>query len=225
MILILFGPPGAGKGTQAKMLSSYLRIPHISTGDILRENVKIGTLLGKKAKSYMDKGELVPDQLVTDMIEDRVKKTDAKKGFILDGYPRNISQAESFDAIAKAINSDVGLAIYIETSKNVIVERLCGRRLCKKCERIYHIKNMPPKKNNICDDCGSELYQRDDDKEETILNRLNVYLNQSTPVLDYYSKQGKLKRVSGDLGLNLVFDTLKDILKDYKNHGLEKVAK
>ncbi|MBL7129898.1 MAG: adenylate kinase [Candidatus Omnitrophica bacterium] len=225
MIIILFGPPGAGKGTQAKLLSNYLNIPHVSTGDILRERVKENSSLGKKAKSYMDKGELVPDELVTDMISDRIQKPDAKEGFILDGFPRNISQAEALGKIVKDIGSDIDLAIYIETSKDVIVKRLSGRWICKKCSKIYHIVNIPPKKDMICDDCGIELYQREDDKEETILNRLNVYLKQSTPVLGYYSKEGKLKRLNGDSRLELVFDSLKDILKHLNNSDLKRVGK
>jgi len=225
MILILFGPPGAGKGTQAKLLSDYLNIPHISTGDILRVHVKNNSPLGQKAKFYMNKGDLVPDELVTDMIADRVKKPDARKGFILDGYPRNISQAKAFKNIVKDIGCKVDLAIYIETSKDVIVKRLSGRWLCKKCNRIYHSINMPPKKDNICDDCGVDLYQRQDDKEETILNRLDIYSKQSTPVLDFYSKEGKLKKVNGDLQLELVFDYLKDIVKRLNNSDLEKIIK
>jgi len=223
MIVILFGPPGAGKGTQAKLLSSYLKIPHVSTGDILRENVKQDTGLGQKAKSYMNTGELVPDELVTDMMSERVRKSDAKDGFILDGYPRSIPQAEAFSNILKEIGSEIDLAIYIETSRDVIVKRLSGRWLCKKCGRIYHTVNMPPKKDNICDDCNIDLYQREDDKEETILNRLNVYLKQSTPVLDYYSKESKLKKVDGDHSPEVIFDSLKIILGN--NSDLKQLSK
>lgn len=223
MIVVLFGPPGAGKGTQAKLVSNYLKIPHISTGDILRENVKQNTQLGQKAKSYMDKGELVPDELVTDMIFDCIGKPDAKDGFILDGYPRSIPQAEALDKILKDASSSIDLAVYMETSKDVIVKRLSGRWLCKKCGRIYHAVNMPPMKDNICDDCSIDLYQRDDDKEETILNRLSVYLKQSTPVLDYYAKENKLMKVNGDTKPEVVFDSLKDALGN--NSDLKKVNK
>ncbi|MFC1646184.1 adenylate kinase [Candidatus Omnitrophota bacterium] len=225
MIIVLFGPPGAGKGTQAKLLSSCLKIPHVSTGDILRENVGKDTSLGKKAKSYMDKGELVPDELVTNMISDRVRKSDAKDGFVLDGYPRSIPQAQVLDKIVRDIKSKIDLAICIETSEDVIVKRLSGRWLCKKCNRIYHITNMPPKKDNVCDDCDIELYQRQDDKKETVLNRLNVYLKQSTPVLDYYSRQNKLKRVNGDSKPEIILDSLKNILEDIQNSDLEKTSK
>lgn len=224
MILILFGPPGAGKGTQAKLLSDYSKIPHVSTGDILREHVRNNSPLGQKAQNYMNKGDLVPDELVTDMIADRIKKPDAKEGFILDGYPRNISQAKAFNDIVKDIGTKVDIAVYIETSKDVIVKRLSGRRLCKNCSRIYHNLNMPPKKENICDDCGADLYQ-EDDKEQTILNRLDVYLKQSTPVLNFYSKEGKLKKVNGDLQLELVFDYLKDTVNRLNNSDLEKTIK
>ena len=209
MNIILFGPPGAGKGTQAKSMSEYLKVPNISTGDILRNNVKEGTELGREAKAYMDKGELVPDDLLINMISDYLKRPEAKKGFILDGYPRTIAQAEALSKIIKNID----LAINLETSKDVIVKRLSGRRVCKKCGRNYHMTNMPPKKDMICDDCGVELYQREDDKEKTILNRLNVYLKQSMPVLDYYEKLGKLKTVAADLDAPRVFEDIKEILQ------------
>ena len=225
MIIILFGPPGAGKWTQAKLLSNYFNIPHISTGDILRRHVKEDSVLGNKAKLYMDSGELVPDELVTDMILERIRKPDAKNGFILDGYPRNVSQAQSLNKSVKEIGFDVDLAIYFEASKDVIVKRLSGRRVCKKCERIYHVVNMPPKKDMVCDDCGTELYQRKDDREETIINRLNVYLKQSTPVLDYFSKHSKLKKISADSEANSVFNVLKDTLDHLKNSDLEKINK
>ncbi|MDD5291693.1 MAG: adenylate kinase [Candidatus Omnitrophica bacterium] len=208
MNIVLFGPPGAGKGTQAKLLSEYLKIPHISTGDILRNNVKEDTDLGRKAKEYMDKGELVPDSLLIDMISDCLGKPQAKNGFILDGYPRTLAQAEALNKILKHID----LSIYLKTSKDIIVKRLCGRRVCKKCGRNYHLVNMPPKKDMICDDCGVGLYQREDDKEQTILNRLNVYLKQSTPVLDYYKKSGKLETISADSDASYVFADIKKLL-------------
>ena len=223
MIIILFGPPGAGKGTQAKLLSRYLNIPHISTGDILRRQVKEGSSLGKKAKLYMDRGELVPDELISDMISDYIRKPDTKRGFILDGYPRNISQAQVLSKVVKDIGLNIDLAVFLETSKDVIVKRLSGRRVCKKCERNYHLVTMPPKKDMVCDDCGVELYQREDDKEETIINRLNVYLKQSTPVLDYYATQGKLKKISGDSEADSVFNVLGDTLDHLKSSNLEGI--
>jgi len=216
MIIILFGPPGAGKGTQAEILSSELKILNISTGDILRKNVKEDTTLGKTAKSYMDKGQLVPDQLVTDMVSDRLTKEDTNNGFILDGYPRNTSQAEALDQILNQTKRAVDIAFYLETNKDVAVKRLSGRRVCRNCGKNYHVINMPSKKENICDECGGDLYQRDDDKEETIINRLNVYLDQSTPVLDYYQKQNKLIKLNGDLDAKEVFSDIKKILDGHK---------
>jgi len=212
MIIILFGPPGAGKGTQAELLSQKLKIPSISTGDILRQNVKEKTELGLTAKSFMDKGQLVPDRLVIEMLTQRLRDKDTKYGFILDGYPRNVSQAETLDEILKSSGQQIDRAFYLESSKETVVDRLSGRRVCEKCGKNYHIKNMPPKKDGICDDCGGRLIQRDDDKEETIVNRLNVYLKQSTPVLDYYNKQNKLIRLNGNQDAKEVFLKIINIL-------------
>ena len=220
MIIILFGPPGAGKGTQAEILSNKLKIPRISTGDILRKNVTENTSLGMNAKSYMDKGQLVPDQLVTEMTSDRLNNEDTGNGFILDGYPRNASQAEALDQMLKESNRAVNMAIYLKAEKDIVVKRLSGRRVCKGCGKNYHTVNMPPKKENICDECGGDLYLRNDDKEETIINRLNVYLNQSTPVLDYYTKQNKLIKLNGGLGAEEVFLEIKKILAGYKVNSI-----
>ncbi len=216
MILILFGPPGAGKGTQAKLLSTHLTSEHISTGDILRQHVRDRTSLGEKAKSYMDTGELVPDKLVTDMMSDCIQRLDKDKGFILDGYPRTYSQAEALSRLLDGVGRSIDMAVYFQTDKEVIVRRLSGRRICKKCSRIYHIETMPPVKDMVCDDCNSDLYQREDDKESTILNRLAVYLKQSTPVLDYYEKKALLKRINGNLDAQSVFVVLKDTLSHHK---------
>lgn len=211
MILILFGPPGAGKGTQAKLISDYAKIQHISTGDILRQHVKEGSAIGLKAKAYMDKGELVPDELVTDMLSDYLQRpeTNAKKGFILDGFPRTRSQAQALDALLKKLGLKVSAALYFDATKDVIIKRLSGRRVCKQCGCIFHIVNMPPQREMLCDKCGSGLIQRDDDKEETIIRRLEVYHKQSTPVLRYYEKQNILRRVNGDLEADEVFKIVK----------------
>lgn len=202
MKLILFGPPGAGKGTQAKLLIEKFGLPHISTGDILRSEVKNNTDLGKQAKSFMDAGKLVPDSLVTEMVRKRMRSSDLGKGFILDGYPRTESQAKALDEI---LEGGIDMAIYLSTSEGVVVQRLTGRRVCPKCGTNYHMTNMPPKKDMLCDQCQVGLFQRPDDNESTVKNRLQVYLNESSAVLDFYKKQGRLERVSGDLDSDEVF--------------------
>jgi len=199
-VLILLGPPGAGKGTVGKRLSEDWKIPLISSGDILRENVKRKTPLGKKAKEYMDKGELVPDSIVTELIKERIKEDDCKDGFILDGYPRNKRQAEILDQILKN-NTDI-LVVNLIADDDFLVKRLANRRVCEKCGAIYHLINIPPKKPGICDICGGKLIQREDDKEEVIRNRLEVYREKTSPLLEYYSKKGILKEVRGDQELN-----------------------
>lgn len=205
MRLILFGPPGAGKGTQAKLISKKLGLVHISTGDILRSEVKDDTDLGKKAKSFMDAGQLVPDTLVTEMVKNRMSARDLGDGFILDGYPRTVAQARSLDEILKG---GIDKAIYLSTSEKVIVQRLTGRRVCPKCGTNYHMVNMPPKKDMACDQCGVKLFQRPDDNEATVKNRLKVYLKESSNVLGYYRQQGKLEDISGDLDSKEVFDII-----------------
>ena len=207
MKLILLGPPGAGKGTQSVVLSRELKIPHISTGDILREAVKDKLPLGLKAKSYMDKGELVPDEVVTGIVVERLKKPDTRGGYILDGFPRTIKQAQDLDA-ALAKSGGIDMVIFFETSEKVAIKRLTGRRVCRKCGAIYHMTNMPPKKDGICDKCQGELVQRPDDKEETVANRLKVYEVQTKPLIDYYSRKAILKKVSGDLGVDELFKVL-----------------
>jgi len=200
--LILFGPPGAGKGTQAKLLTERFGLAHISTGDILRNEVKNNTELGRQAKGYMESGKLVPDSLVTEMVKKRLKDQDLQKGFILDGFPRTEAQAKALDEILKG---GIDKAFYLSTSEKVVIQRLTGRRVCPKCGTNYHLLNMPPKKDMICDQCSVALYQRPDDNEETVRNRLNVYLKESSAVLDYYKKQGKLEDVSGDRDSEEVF--------------------
>lgn len=211
MKLILLGPPGAGKGTQSVVLAKTYGIPHISTGDILRESVKNGQPLGLKAKSYMDKGELVPDEVVVGIVVDRLKKPDTKKGYILDGFPRTVKQAEALDKELKSIQSSIDMVLYFETSAKTAIERLTGRRVCKACGYNYHIKNMPPKKAGICDKCGGELYQRPDDTEATVMNRLKVYEAQTAPLIAYYAKAGLLDKVSGDLGVDELNKVLSEL--------------
>jgi adenylate kinase len=213
MKLILFGPPGAGKGTQAKMMIEAFRLPHISTGDILRSEVKNNTELGREAKAYMEAGKLVPDSLVTEMVKKRLAAPDIAKGFILDGFPRTEAQAKSLD---KILPGGVDKAIYLKTSEDVVVQRLTGRRVCPKCGTNYHLKNMPPKKDMLCDQCLVELYQRPDDNEATVKNRLHVYLQESEGVLSYYRKQGKLENISGDLDSRDVFSDIKKIVSSLK---------
>lgn len=214
MRLILLGPPGAGKGTQSIVLSREYKIPHISTGDILREAVKDRTALGSKARAFMEKGELVPDDIVTGIVAQRLKKPDAKKGFILDGFPRTLKQAKDLDSSLEEASSEIEMALYFETTPKVAIERLSGRRVCRKCGFNYHIKNIPPKKDGVCDKCGGELYQRVDDREETVLKRLNVYEAQTKPLIEYYAKKGILKKVSGDLPVNELFKVLSKIFVD-----------
>jgi adenylate kinase len=198
MQVVLFGPPGAGKGTQAKFLAEKFNIPHISTGDILRENVKKGTALGVKARSYMDKGALVPDQLLNDLVRSRLEEPDTKRGFLLDGYPRTIPQATALDEILDDLNRKLTAVVNIEVGTSALVKRLSGRRICRQCGASYHVTFNPPKVPGICDLCGGELYQRADDTEEAIKNRLAVYKKQTQPVLDYYKKKGVLVDIDGD---------------------------
>lgn len=205
MRLVLLGAPGAGKGTQAKKLIEKHGIPQISTGDILRKAVADGTPLGKEAKSYMDKGDLVPDKVVIGLIEDRLKQPDCKKGFILDGFPRNTAQAETLDAMLKKLNMPLDSALSVDVPKDDLMKRLTGRRTCKGCQQMYNIYFSPPKKNDVCDKCGGELFHRDDDKEETIKRRLDVYDAQTAPLISYYRKSGILKSVTGVGAIDEIF--------------------
>lgn len=197
MKLIMLGAPGAGKGSQAKVLSEKYHIPHISTGDIFRANIKEGTELGKKAKEFMDQGLLVPDELVCDLVVDRIEQDDCKNGFILDGFPRTIPQAESLKAALDNINEKIDFAVNLEVADHVIVDRMSGRRACLECGSTYHIINMPPQKEGICDRCGHELVLRDDDKPETVEKRLSVYHDQTAPLIDFYDKLGNLVTIDG----------------------------
>lgn len=212
MKIIMLGAPGAGKGTQAKMLAAKYNIPHISTGDIFRANIKNGTPLGEKAKEYMDKGLLVPDELVVDLVIDRFKDPDCEKGYILDGFPRTIPQAKALTEALDKIVQKVDFAINVEVPDENIVRRMSGRRACVGCGATYHIKYNPTKVDNVCDACGKELILRDDDKPETVEKRLNVYHEQTQPLIEYYTEQGILKEVDGTVDMNVVFDAIVDIL-------------
>jgi len=212
MKIIMLGAPGAGKGTQAKQIASKYDIPHISTGDIFRANIKNGTELGMKAKTYMDKGLLVPDELVVDLVVDRVAAKDCEKGYVLDGFPRTIPQAEALDAALAKNGENVEFAINVEVPDENIVKRMSGRRACVACGATYHIEHIPPKTEGICDTCGKELILRDDDKPETVLNRLNIYHEQTQPLIDYYNTKGILKEVDGTKDMTDVFNEIVAIL-------------
>ena len=213
MKIIMLGAPGAGKGTQAKKLAAEYDIPHISTGDIFRANIKEGTELGSKAKGYMDKGLLVPDELVIDLVVDRLTWEDAKGGYVLDGFPRSIPQAEALTRALAAKGEKVDYAIDIEIPDQNIIDRMGGRRACVGCGATYHIVNIPPKKEGICDNCGEKLILRDDDKPETVKKRLDVYHEQTQPLIDYYNEEGVLKEVDGTLPMDEVFDGIVKILE------------
>ncbi len=212
MKIIMLGAPGAGKGTQAKQIADKYSIPHISTGDIFRANIKNGTDLGKKAKEYMDQGLLVPDELTCDLVMDRISQDDCTNGFVLDGFPRTIPQAEALDAALAEIDAKMDFAIDVDVPDANIVNRMSGRRACLNCGATYHIVAIPPKQEGICDTCGKELVLRDDDKPETVQKRLDVYHDQTQPLIDYYQKQGILKSVDGTMPMEDVFAGIVDIL-------------
>ena len=196
MRLILVGPPGAGKGTQAQFLSEHFAIPHIATGDIFRVNLREGTALGVEAKAYMDSGELVPDALTNAMVADRLIKSDVANGFLLDGFPRNILQAEVLDAILSQAGTQLDAALELTVESREIIRRLAGRRICRNCGRTWHLDFDPPSAPGTCDDCGGEIYQREDDNEATVLRRLEVYSEQTEPIVGYYRRQGVLISIS-----------------------------
>lgn len=212
MKIIMLGAPGAGKGTQAKMIADKYNVPHISTGDIFRANIKNGTELGKKAKQYMDKGLLVPDELVVDLVIDRFKEDDCKNGYVLDGFPRTIPQAEALDGALAAIGESVDFAIDVDVPDKNIVSRMGGRRACVACGATYHIMHNPTRKDGICDRCGGSLILRDDDKPETVEKRLSVYHEQTQPLIDYYSEKGILRSVDGTVDMMDVFNSIVGIL-------------
>ena len=212
MKIIMLGAPGAGKGTQADMICSKYNVPHISTGDIFRANIKNGTELGMTAKGYMDRGELVPDSLVVDLVIDRIHQDDCENGYVLDGFPRTIPQAEALDAALANAGEAVDYAINVDVPDENIVTRMSGRRACVKCGATYHIKYNAPAVEGICDNCGSELIQREDDKPETVLNRLSVYHEQTQPLIDYYDGKGIVKNIDGTQDLEAVFADITAIL-------------
>ena len=212
MKIIMLGAPGAGKGTQAKKIAAKYNIPHISTGDIFRANIKNGTELGNKAKTYMDQGLLVPDELVVDLVVDRVKQDDCVNGYVLDGFPRTIPQAEALDKALNAIGEKMDCAIDVDVPDENIVHRMSGRRACVGCGATYHLEYAPTKTEGVCDVCGKELILRDDDKPETVKKRLGVYHEQTQPLIDYYTNAGILRTVDGTIDINDVFQAIVDIL-------------
>ncbi len=212
MNIILLGPPGAGKGTQAKMLVEQYKIPQISTGDILRAAVKEGTSLGKEAKSYMDKGALVPDSVVIGIVQERIQEPDCENGYMLDGFPRTVPQAEALDGMLHHISSQIDHVVSIEVANEELVKRLTGRRTCRDCGAGFHVMFDPPKQEGICDQCGGELYQRDDDNVETVTSRLDVYESQTLPLIDYYKKQGKVRPIDGVGEIKKIFGRITEVL-------------
>lgn len=214
MKIVMLGAPGAGKGTQAEMISEKYGIPHISTGDIFRANIKNGTELGMKAKAYMDEGKLVPDELTVELLLDRVAADDCAGGYVLDGFPRTIPQADVLTEALARSGEKVDFAINVDVPDANIVRRMSGRRACLNCGATYHIEHIPPKKEGICDKCGHELVQRDDDKPETVQNRLNVYHAQTQPLIEYYEKAGVLRNVDGTQDMEKVFSDIVKLLEE-----------
>jgi adenylate kinase len=212
MNLILLGPPGAGKGTQATKITQHYQIPQISTGDIFRENIKNQTPLGLQAQEYMNRGELVPDQLVLDIAFDRLSKPDCERGFLLDGFPRTLEQAEALDDFLAKTGKKVEYVLNINADKELIMQRMSGRVVCRKCGASYHIVTLPPKESGVCDICGGELYHRDDDKPETVRNRLDVYEAQTKPLVDYYTEKGVLVPLDGTQDVEILFAQIKEML-------------
>lgn len=213
MRIILLGPPGVGKGTQASNIVKEFNIPHISTGDIFRANIKEGTELGMTAKGYMDKGLLVPDDLVVSIVKDRLSKDDCTNGFLLDGFPRTVEQAEALDKELIEMGIKLDKVVNIDADKDILIDRAIGRRICKECGATYHIKNNPPKVEGICDLDGGQLYQRDDDTVETVTTRIQVYLDQTQPLIDYYRQKGLILDIDGTRPIDEVFNTIINSVK------------
>jgi adenylate kinase len=212
MRILLMGPPGAGKGTQAERITGYCKIPHIATGDIFREAIKAGTDLGRQAKSYLDAGELVPDAVTIGIVRERVQALDCKPGFLLDGFPRTIPQAEALEQLLADLSMKLDLVLNIKIAPEVLVERLTGRRICRQCGTPYHVVFNPPKQDGICDRCGGELYQRSDDTVETVGDRMRVYTNKTAPLLEFYRQRGLLREVDGEAGIDAVGSAILGIL-------------
>ncbi len=210
--IVLLGPPGAGKGTQAELIVKKYGIPQISTGDIFRANIKNGTELGKKAKEYMDKGELVPDELVVDLVKDRLEQDDCKNGFMLDGFPRTVFQAEELTKIMDAKSLSINYVLNIDVAPEKLIDRIAGRRVCKSCGATYNVNTKPTAKEGVCDACGGEVYQRADDNRETVENRISVYFAQTAPLIEYYEKAGVLATVNGDQAMDNVFSDITKVL-------------
>ena len=219
MRIVLFGPPGAGKGTHARILADKLKICQLATGDILRRHIREATELGKRAKAILDRGELVPDELVNELMADQLSRPEAKQGFILDGYPRTLGQAEALEKLLNGRREKLDVALYFKTSPKVIVDRLSGRRACPKCGANYHVRNIPPRVEGQCDVCGTKLIQRSDDQPETIQHRLEVYEKDTAPLLEYYQKRGVLKEVPGDLDVSELQAELEKVLATAKNQA------
>jgi adenylate kinase len=216
MNLVLMGLPGAGKGTQADKIVEKYGIPHISTGDMFRAAMKEGTELGLKAKSFMDKGELVPDEVTIGIVRERLNKPDCEQGFLLDGFPRTVAQAEALENILAEMGKKMDYVINIEVDQSILMERLTGRRICKSCGATYHLVFNPPAEAGVCDRCGGELYQRPDDNEETVHNRLDVNMKQTKPLLDFYYEKGYLKNINGQQHIDQVFASIDTLLEGLK---------
>lgn len=212
MKIVFMGPPGAGKGTQAEKIIETYQIPHISTGDMFRKAIKDQTELGMEAKRYMDQGALVPDHVTIGIVKDRLSESDCKSGFLLDGFPRTVDQAKALDEILTSLDSKIDYVINIDVDLNILKERLTGRRICRSCGATYHKIFNPSAVEGVCDKCGGELYQRKDDNEETVGNRLDVYVNQTKPLLDYYSLAGNLVNINGQQSIELVFEEIQKVL-------------
>ena len=212
MKIVFMGPPGAGKGTQAEKIIENYQIPHISTGDMFRKAIKDQTELGMEAKRYMDQGALVPDHVTIGIVKDRLSESDCKSGFLLDGFPRSVDQAKALDEILTSLDSKIDYVINIDVDLDILKERLTGRRICRSCGATYHMIFNPPAVAGTCDKCGGELYQRKDDNEETVGNRLDVYVSQTKPLLDYYSLAGNLVNINGQQSIDLVFAEIQDVL-------------